>query len=468
MPAALTVVAILDLPCGSFVNIDGKSVSVKRDDFVGCSFVPNGRLHLMTVRCAARASPQQDVSLLAHSSPAAVTVGFCFGWKNEVAIIRRFDPSTEEVSSSYTVDEVTAENLIRQFHAGQLGPERIVSYDQFVPSMQAEAWCELTNYVSERLLAKRGIESGAKLVPGCCEEGDWEIRSGISDAIPQYDSSKIVDGEAVSYPSIPVVDQSGGVRHSRHSGTKRFIEKLSSHQRTALFTDSTAALELILRKYYDNQWEDLLGDIQLAYVLFSFLHCYASLCHWRDLVAALAVVGFEGASAQPHLFAKLLDVLSSQLKTIDLDFFDDAEFSGETFLLPSLQRLVSTLSRVIDQEITPAFARFQRLVIDRFPEHFHGGKNFVDSEDEEEDGPIVVASDEVDAAFQRSCTDDSKASKTWEEIPVEIRQRYPFLFAAMAPNEDVVMTCARALDEATDVTLVREAAAYLEEVEAHR
>ena len=38
----------------------------------------------------------------------------------------------------------------------------------------------------------------------------------------------------------------------------------------------------------------------------------------------------------------------------------------------------------------------------------------------------------------------------------------------MTPDEDEVMACARILDEAKDVSLVREAAAYLKEVEAHR
>jgi hypothetical protein len=38
----------------------------------------------------------------------------------------------------------------------------------------------------------------------------------------------------------------------------------------------------------------------------------------------------------------------------------------------------------------------------------------------------------------------------------------------MSQQEDVVMCAARILDEKKDVSLVREAAAYLEEVEAHR
>jgi A1 cistron-splicing factor AAR2 len=50
----------------------------------------------------------------------------------------------------------------------------------------------------------------------------------------------------------------------------------------------------------------------------------------------------------------------------------------------------------------------------------------------------------------------------------QFRGQYPFLFAAVSNDEDIIMACARILDEQRDVTLVREAAAYLEDVEAKR
>lgn len=71
------------------------------------------------------------------------------------------------------------------------------------------------------------------------------------------------------------------------------------------------------------------------------------------------------------------------------------------------------------------------------------------------------------------------------DMNMHARTKYPFLFAAMEGarmtmtssssssaswqcKEDTLMTCARILEEQKDVTLVREAAAYLEEVEAFR
>jgi A1 cistron-splicing factor AAR2 len=49
-----------------------------------------------------------------------------------------------------------------------------------------------------------------------------------------------------------------------------------------------------------------------------------------------------------------------------------------------------------------------------------------------------------------------------------LSKHYPLLLAAMDSScgkEDIMMTCARALHDAVDVSLVREAAEYLEDVE---
>ena len=93
-------------------------------------------------------------------------------------------------------------------------------------------------------------------------------------------------------------------------------------------------------------------------------------------------------------------------------------------------------------------------------------------DDDEEDGPVIIPYDQIEASIARSALQSSQSSKLrgggrggqrWSQH----REEYPLLYAAMSPGEDEVMACARILDEAGDVSLVREAAAYLEEVEAH-
>merc|ERR1711862_67240 len=83
-------------------------------------------------------------------------------------------------------------------------------------------------------------------------------------------------------------------------------------------------------------------------------------------------------------------------------------------------------------------------------------------DDNEEDGqPVVIASHEVEASIARSSIAAKKHSQ-------EYQHEFPLLYAAMTSGEDEVMARARILDEKNDVSLVREAASYLQNVEARR
>jgi A1 cistron-splicing factor AAR2 len=92
-----------------------------------------------------------------------------------------------------------------------------------------------------------------------------------------------------------------------------------------------------------------------------------------------------------------------------------------------------------------------------------------DYDDDDDDGPVVVSSEEIEASFARSSssfvTPITTTTDTMELLV--LRKEYPLLAAAIMPNEDVLMTCARALDEKRDVSLVREAAEYLQQVEQY-
>ncbi len=91
-------------------------------------------------------------------------------------------------------------------------------------------------------------------------------------------------------------------------------------------------------------------------------------------------------------------------------------------------------------------------------------------EGDDEDGPVVVPMDEITASMERttSTTKEQNHFRRENNIDRVHASKYPFLFASMIDDEDILMTCARILDAKTDVTAVREAAAYLEEVESQK
>eukprot|EP00557_Chaetoceros_sp_GSL56_P012302 CAMPEP_0176478288 /NCGR_PEP_ID=MMETSP0200_2-20121128/1106_1 /TAXON_ID=947934 /ORGANISM="Chaetoceros sp., Strain GSL56" /LENGTH=639 /DNA_ID=CAMNT_0017874215 /DNA_START=158 /DNA_END=2074 /DNA_ORIENTATION=+ len=87
----------------------------------------------------------------------------------------------------------------------------------------------------------------------------------------------------------------------------------------------------------------------------------------------------------------------------------------------------------------------------------------LDDNEEEEDGPLVVTMEEIHESMERNASINTFHSEEYKKY----KEQFPFLFAALSENEDVLMACARILDERNDATLVREAASYLEQVEAH-
>lgn len=506
------ILALLDLPRGSVLNLDGETVVLRRDDFIGFHSIPThsdtiqGKAIFHAVFARAGAAAISGSTDSGRPAASATTVGFVFLWEEDAALansspstfVRRFDPLTEEIGPAQ-VEEAVAANLCYEIAAGRLEQQRAVSYQQFTSKTKADTWNNLTKFVSQRLLRRRGIENGDKLVPGSYSNDDEADPKAANSIHKATTTAAIIDGTSIIYPPIPVLNQSLLTRHTKHAGTKLFLKELAPTTRTAFFIDTSPAslvLKHLLTIEYGNQFECLLGDLQLSYVLFLNLHCYTSFIHWRDLVAMLSAVDDEGMVDQIELYEFLFSVMVAQVASMEEEFFDDDVFSGDNFLVPALRQLTATASKVVAKSIkihstfTVALSRLGNVLHDKFPSHFAGDRDsglltdvptkmvmdeICDDEESlhQEDGPVIVVStEEVEASIARSVEMVRRQEKRNVDHAMDtsqFRDRYPMLVAAMDPNtEDLLMTCARALDEAVDVSLVREAAAYLEEVEAMR
>ena len=465
--------AILNLPPRSCLRLDGQTILLHRDDFVGIGGIPLDGLHLLTVRPSIRTSKTTN-----EPAFASISTGFILPatQKEDEALVRKYDPQTEEVSDE-PVDEMTRSNLVQQIHHQSMDPQRMIPYASVIRSEGAAlAWRQSTSFVTLDLLTSRGIPPGTKIIPGAQD-----------DQMADFMNSTLRDGVSPKYPMIPVLD--AGTRRITHRGTKAFLQSLSPNQRTALLTDkqpSSKVFRMVLQETYKGNWRDLLGDIQLSYILFLNLQCYSSLEHWRDTVAlSCRVSNVQDYSA---FYKSLVQILSSQIQSMESDLFDDVEMSAENFLVPSLQRLWKNLLSSDDDSLVKAAREFGKLLQDRLPHHFENPppslrdrqtdrmmidvetnenhQESADEEEEDEDGPVVVAMEEIEAAQKRQVTTPPRG--VIQQYSVELRSRFPILFAAQQPHEDIVMTCARALEAATDVSLVREAAEYLEQVEARK
>ncbi|KAL3791106.1 hypothetical protein HJC23_012091 [Cyclotella cryptica] len=275
---------------------------------------------------------------------------------------------------------------------------------------------------------------------------------------------------------------------------------------------------------------NFLADIQFAFLIFLFLECHSSLEHWRDAVSMSSLTmttptTFESTRDarvqtyslpihQSNFTLQLLSTLYAQLSCIETDFFQEVEYSSgdNNFLVGALRRLRLACGGLDEMNETVKMikkesSRLDKLALDRFHLQISTSPNLSDNsfenevanksleteadqhdvecdddnlrkeqldpdEMDDEDGPVIVPISEVEASISRSSVELLQAQKHCTFIDAEneydLRTRYPLLYAAMAPQEDLLMCCARILDDRNDVSLVREAASYLETVEAHR
>lgn len=450
----------------------------------------------------------------------------CYGY--DWVFARRYDKQTEEISNE-PLDEVTTRNLVRAIteESGELR-KYTMSYEQFMGvspdnCKSVISWKTRTTLINVSYLKKQhDLVHGDKIVPS----SDASCESETSNT-QMKSSNTVIDGKPTSYPGIPCITSTISARQlMRHAGTKSYISKLDANTRTWLLSGGACNVDVgdqtnqtpeeyvwndILNKHYNTgnvgQNEDyFLADVQFAFLIFLFMECHSSLEHWRDSVSMSSLSIRYCLAHKPTFVLQLLSTLYAQLSCIEADFFQETEYSsGESnFLIGALRRLciacdASGETDQITEMIKKASIQLQKMTVTRFhiellpsskpdltdcdidmttdayaTECGDNTQQDSDEDDEEmddEDGPVIVPNDEVEASISRSSLDAQYSQKYGVQINKDIeqhRKEYPLLFAAVTPHEDVVMACARILDAGNDVSLVREAAAYLEDVEAYR
>lgn len=302
---------ILDLKKDAVFGIDGQSIALRTDDFLGVSNVAANDLHLLVAK--------------GHHSSNLISAFLLypeFRKEQDIAFVRRYNPQTEEVHA-LPLDRLTHNNLLAQLPnmVASSTDSRVIPYSNIVSNQHARQWkCQTNHIVSSGILRIRKIGSGEKLVPGAYD-------AEVDKALGQQQQRTQADGTSIFYPPIPVVDPSLSIWKTKHAGTKRYLHQLSPADRTSLFmSDNTPItnrlLDEVLHKYYEGKWRAVLGDLQLSHALFLYTQCLASLVHWKDLVAMVCLVDAKGIINHSNFYNALLKVLPSQISSIDEGFLE--------------------------------------------------------------------------------------------------------------------------------------------------
>lgn len=287
---------LIGIPRESVISLDGTVRIVGREDFAVVGLRPN-LFHLFSCR------PSVACGLTSSNFCSSLAVGIVMMVmsndtpNNENWIVaRKYDEGIEELSP----DELfPSKNLKEIISSGALSWNHFCRYQDFVsmPSAVqqsnaevADSWVHLVSYITIPLLKRRGMGHGEKIIPGAFTNDDQVLE------IPDYKISKQLkkDGSLIAYPPIPCIDgeASSNIKKTSHIGTKNFLKTISPQDRTLLlhYHKSTtgltftsvggALLENVLNSYYAGEWKDLVGDMQLSFILFLYLGCLASFEHW--------------------------------------------------------------------------------------------------------------------------------------------------------------------------------------------
>jgi hypothetical protein len=111
---------------------------------------------------------------------------------------------------------------------------------------------------------------------------------------------------------------------------------------TTNMLDKSNLVEHLVSHTFNQSWADLLGEVQLSFVLFMLLYSHPALVHWKMMVYTISS-SERYLKGNPHFTAAFLRVLFSQLNFAPTDFFEN-ELSTQNFLRPTITALFASLS----------------------------------------------------------------------------------------------------------------------------
>ncbi|KAK3236456.1 hypothetical protein CYMTET_50086 [Cymbomonas tetramitiformis] len=252
-------------------------------------------------------------------------------------LIRVWDPKQEEFAAGSGLTEDEAERYVagvhRQDFDGQMGP--------YPPSVE-KAWADISNYITTEILARCGISPGVRIAAGDPEavEPGEDTGAGKGDLQTRFPDSARVCRFTPLWPE----------GRTRERG--RRPEGKTAAEITEYNMDASKRLSEIVAQKCGGDWKLLVGELQVAFVLFLMLHSYSALLNWKELVH-LVCFAESALTEVPELFSKFIVILQSQLQLVPQDFFVD-ELASDNFLRPCLSRLMSGIKLAAEAPIFAA------------------------------------------------------------------------------------------------------------------
>ncbi|GAB9471260.1 hypothetical protein Gpo141_00008480 [Globisporangium polare] len=245
------------------------------------------------------------------------------------------------------------------------------------PKQHHKIWTRLTKYISESVLQRGGVELGALILPG-----DSDV---LSDAAQ---TEAAASGVTPFFPDLPRTVRFTPLLQTRKQNSAALA---SASERTQYYFDRSGMLEELVSDEFNGRWQELLGEFQLAFIVFLQLSSLAALEQWKQFIVMLSSCD-RALHSQLPLFTAFLKLFRVHLEQIPEDFFDD-ETTSENFLRPCLV----SLFELLDDDDAPQQLRRHALQLKQaVHSRFRLDLSPLDSE---EFAPVVVSEEELLAAM---------------------------------------------------------------------
>ncbi|KAL4088495.1 hypothetical protein PRIC1_012915 [Phytophthora ramorum] len=342
----------LDVPTATEFGVDYE-VFRTGPKFQGVKFLPLG-IHFVLFR-----SREQE-----HG----IRQGFFINVERHAqVIVREWSMEKEELGPprpGLNVENLERAVLSFQLDSG-LGP---------YPKQHLKTWHRLSSFISASVLQRCGVDFGAILLPG----------DAVEDASA---SSKPQEGVIPYFPDLP--------RTVRFTTLRKTRTDLSAEARTAYHFDRSERLEELIATEFGGDWKELIGELQLSFLVFLQLSSLSALEQWKQFIALLCSCE-RALSSHVPLFLAFTRLFRTQLEQIPEDFFQD-ETTSENFLSPCLLSLLELLE---DDDAPPQLrhkgSQLRQLLASRF--HWNSTAEL----ELDEFAPVVVPEQELSGAVPNS------------------------------------------------------------------
>ena len=341
---------IEDIPVGTEFGIDLNVYNIG-EKFLGVKMIAPG-LHFIYY------------STVSKEGSVGPRTGFFMLFSHKEFVVRKWNKLNEDIEDVYEENE-RSERYRHNFCSGALD-SHLAPYQY---STYAD-WVGLTDHITEPVFKR--------LNPNCAK-----IKS-VTELIPISDKTRKEAKPETDSDGLPLmkVEPNSSINFSEMPKRFAYPSDSSASQISFHSMDASFTLESIISK--SDNINDILGELQFAFVTFLIGHVFDSFEYWKQL---LKIVCMSSTAVTKHtdFYLNFIRVIHFQLKQTPHDFFADI-VENNNFLVVFLRNFFSNVleNLNVNQTLRKRSKRFQKFLTEHFKWDF--------SSEPEDEAPTVVDS----------------------------------------------------------------------------